>query len=153
MSALGPLERGLSAQEGGRGMILGIADNGDAPAKFTHQIAFGNALLRVVGALGLHVGMNLADDGAHVRLGKDHDRVNVRHGRKNFGTFFCGHGGPAFSLQRVDGIVGVDGDDETTAQFFCGMQVANVANVEHVEAAVGESYTFSGGAPLRNTSA
>ena len=47
-------------------MILGIADDGHAPAALDDGVALGNIISGVVGALGVNVGADFADQGAHV---------------------------------------------------------------------------------------
>src|SRR6185437_317338 len=54
------------------GMVLGIAHNLHPPSALPHHVAFGHALRAVIGALGLNVGANFADQGAHVGLREDH---------------------------------------------------------------------------------
>src|SRR5580658_8589057 len=50
---------------GGR-VILGITDDHDTPSAGFNLFALGNALHRVVGALGMKIRTNFANDGAHV---------------------------------------------------------------------------------------
>src|SRR5262249_49658486 len=47
-------------------VFFGIADDLDPPSQLSNHIALGNAVEGVVRALGLNVGMNLADQWTHV---------------------------------------------------------------------------------------
>src|SRR5271157_1740011 len=62
---------------GGR-VVLGVAYDFHPPAICPHLVAFGNILSRVIGAFGLHIRTNVANQRAHVRFGEDHDRIHVR---------------------------------------------------------------------------
>jgi len=58
-------------------VIFRIADDLDAAATLRNQIAFRNRVDRVIGALGLNVRANLADDRAHVELRENHYCIDV----------------------------------------------------------------------------
>src|SRR5882672_9984824 len=74
-----------------RRMILGIAHDRHTPTASLHFVSLRDALGRVVGAFGLKVGADFADDGAHVVLGKDDNRVHVGESREYFRTLFSRH--------------------------------------------------------------
>src|SRR5208283_3732982 len=91
---------------------------------------------------------NLADDGAHVELGKNHDRVNVGQRGNDLGAFILRHDRPAFTFKRVHRFIGIDGDHELATQRPGSPQVAYVANVQKIEAAVGQRDVLAGTPPF-----
>src|ERR1019366_8277080 len=60
-----PQPRARMNDLGGR-VILGITHDDDAASTGFDLVALGDALRRVVGALGMKIGTDFADDGAHV---------------------------------------------------------------------------------------
>ena len=133
---------------GGR-VILGIADDNDsAPAGFD-LVALGDALRRVVAALGMKVRTDFANDGAHVFLWKDYYRVNIRQRRQNFRAFFGRHHWPPFTLQRARASIGIHRNNQFAAEFPRGMQVAYVADVQQIETPVGERDAIAVAPPTR----
>src|SRR5258708_40593 len=105
------------------GVILGIADDRHSAAVFADHVGFGNAFGGVVGSLGLDVGTNFANKRAHIPFGKDDYGIDIPQRGKNLGAFSGRHQGATFTLERADGIVGVDGNNETATQFLRGVEV------------------------------
>jgi len=79
-------------------VILGITHNDDSASTGFDLVALGDALHRVVGALGMKIRTNFANDGADVCFWKDYDGVHIRQRRQNFRAFFRWHHGPPFTL-------------------------------------------------------
>ena len=128
-------------------MILGIADDDDAASAGFDFIALRDGLGRVVRALGVKIGANLADDGANVFLWEYNDGVYVSQRRENFGAFIGGHDRASFPFQRAHGGVCVHGDNELASEFASRIEVADVADVQNVKAAVRECDSIAGTAP------
>jgi hypothetical protein len=128
-------------------MVFGIADDFDAPAAFDDGVALRNTLRRVVGAFGVNVRADFADQSAYVGLGKNDDSVDIGQRRHNLGALIGGHERAAIALEFADGIVGVDGDDKFSAELFRGAQITYVADVKKIEAAVAEGNFFALRAP------
>ena len=129
-------------------MVLGIAYNRSSPATGFYFVALGDALGGVIGALGMEVGTNLSDDGAHVVLGKDHNCVNVGESREYFRALLGWHKRTPCTLESAHGTVGVDCHYEFPAQFTRGAQIADVAYVQQIEATVGERNAGAGAPPF-----
>jgi len=134
-------------------MILGIAHDDNQSAARLDLIALGNARDRVIGAFGMKIGMDFANEGAHVFFVKNDDRVNVLQRRQNLGALGGRHHGPPFTLQGAHGGIGVDRDNQFAAKFASGAQIAYMADMKQVEAAVGESDAFACAPPLGHTQA
>ena len=128
-------------------MIFGVADDHDTASAGFNFVAFGNILSRVIGSLGVKIGMNFTNDGAHVFFREHDDGVHVCQGRKNFGAFPGGHDGASFAFQRAHGRIGVHRNDQLTSEFASGMDVAYVTDVQDVEATIGERDAIAGVAP------
>lgn len=132
-------------------MILGITNDDDAAATGFDYIVLGDALRRVVGAFGMKVRTDLANDGAHVFFWEDNDGVHIRQRRQNFRAFFGRHYGPPFTLQSARGSIAVHRDNQLAAEFPGSMEVADMADVQHVEAPVGQRNAIAGAPPIRYT--
>ena len=135
------------------GVILGIANDGDAASVLAEGVALRHGVSGIVSAFGLDVGVNLANDGAHVGFGKDDDGVDVSQGGDDFCAFVLGHDGASVAFQSAHRRVGVDGDHQLPAEGFGRAQVADMADVQQVEVAVGKSDAFAGTAPLLDATA
>src|SRR6266403_1137359 len=142
-----PRPRARTNDLGGR-VILGIThDDHAAPIGFD-LIALGDALHRVVGALGMKIRADFANDRAHIRFWKNYDGVHVRQRRQNFRAFFGRHHWPALALQSAHGSVGIYRNYQFAAKFPSGAQVAYVANMQHVENTVSQRDAIAGAPPI-----
>src|SRR5262249_47482410 len=103
-----------SANDLAGGVILGIADDRNLAAVFAYGVGFGNTIGGVIGAFGLHVGVDFADEGADIALGKNHHRIDVSKGSEDFSAFFRWHERSALAFQRAHGVVGVNGHDQAS---------------------------------------
>ena len=135
------------------GVVLGVSHDRHPAATRTHDFGLGNAFGGVVGPLGLHVGANFADEGAHIAFGEDYDGVDVGQGSENLGALFGRHQGATFTLQHADGLVRIDGHDQSAAEFLGRTQVAHMAHVQEIEATVREDDTIAGTTPLADPAA
>src|SRR5208282_2335852 len=82
----------------GSRVILGITHDNDMASTGFDLVAFRDALCRVVGALGMKVRANFANDGPHILFWKNNDRVNVRQRCQNLRAFLRRHHGPPFTF-------------------------------------------------------
>ena len=131
-------------------MVLGIAHDDDAASAGFDFVALGDAFGGVVGALGVKIGTDFADDGADVVLREDDHGIDIGEGGENFGALGFRHDRAAFAFQCADRSVGVDGNNELASKCAGSVEIANVADVEDVETAVGEGDAISGVAPGRD---
>src|SRR5579885_1629920 len=119
-------------------MILRVADDADATAVGDYNPAFGHGLLGVVRPLGVNVGAEREQEFAHRRLVEDRHVVNGAEGRDRLGPLAFGDERAAFALEPTHLLVAVDRDDQKVAERASAFEVADVADVQEVEAAVGE---------------
>ena len=82
--------------------------------------------------------MNLADDGAHVVLAEDHHGVDVGKSSEDFRALFGGHQGTAFTFQRTHRFIRVQRNYQATTEFLGRVEITHVADVQQIEASVGE---------------
>src|SRR6266404_1791491 len=142
-----PRPRARTNDLGGRG-ILGITHDDNPASTGFDLVALGDALHRVVGALGMKIRAYFADDRAHILFWKNYDSVHVRQRRQNFRAFFGRHHWPAFALQSAHGSVGIHCNDQLATELPSGTQVAYVANMRHVEHTVSQRDAIAGAPPI-----
>lgn len=124
-------------------MILGIANNSDANAQAMGDSSFGNGFGSVVRALGVNVRTKFLEQFFYIRFWKNQDIVDGAECADQLGTgLFVEDRAPA-AFQVTKAGVCVHSDDEDVSFTFGAFEVANVANVERVEAAVGEYNALS----------
>ncbi len=129
-------------------MILGIADDFDATTISPNFLALGNVVARIVRALGLHVGMELGNQSAHIRLVENYDSIDIGEGCENFRAFAGRHGRPAFALKATHTVIGVDGDNKLATQRPRAAQIPDVPDMQQIEAAVGQDDLLAAAPPL-----
>ncbi len=132
-------------------MILGIAYDDNSSAAGQDFVALGNAFHRVIGALGMKIWMNFTNDGAHVFFGKNNDSVNILQRGQNLGALGLRHHRPSLALQGAHGSVAVHRDNHSAPEFASRMQIAYMADMEQIEAAVGENDALPRTPPIRYT--
>ena len=129
-------------------MVFGIADDGHAAAAGDHDISFRHALNRIIRAFGVNVGAQKPDQVSDIGLIKDGDGVDIGQRGQQLSTLVVRDTRPALSLDPPRARIGVDGDDELSAQLLGGTQIAHMAYVKKIEAAVGQNDAVTRGAPL-----
>ena len=127
-----------------RGVVLGVADDGNADAEQRGHVAFRDGLESVIGALGVDVGVNFAEKMFYVELVENYDVVHKFQRGDERRTRTLGENWAAFAFQFSGTGIGIDSDDEKIAFLFCGLQVANVADVQQIEDAIRE-HNFAAG--------
>lgn len=131
-------------------MIFCITHDCNAATVFAHQIALGHAFFRIVGTFSLNVGVNLVNESADIPLWEDDDCIDIGKSRENFGAFCSGHDGSTLAFERPYGVIGIYSDDQASTEILGGVQIANVAHVQDVKAAIRQGHSFACCAPLCN---
>jgi hypothetical protein len=129
-------------------MILRITHDDDTASAGFDFVALGDTFSGVVGALGVEVRADFADERANIFFREDDDRVDVGKSGQNFCSFFCRDDGPAFALQRAGRLIGVHRNHDFAAKPAGSLQITHVANVQEVETPVGERDATASAAPL-----
>ena len=118
-------------------MIFGITDNCNPSPAGDHKVALRHAFFRVVSPLGVDIGANQAYEIANVRGVENRDGIYIFKCCQNFCPLLFRDAGPAFSLERTDAAIRINGHNYLAAQLFGGTKIPHVANVQQIEAAVG----------------
>ena len=105
----------------------------------------------VVAALDENIGTKDADELEWGVFFEQHDGVDGGEGGHDAGAFALTDDGPGGPFEAADGAVGVEAEDEFRAETAAVLEQGDVADVEEIEAAVGEDDGFAGGAPLGDT--
>src|SRR5271156_1256387 len=132
-------------------VILWITDNHDSPSTGFDLVALGDTLHRVVGALGVKVRTDFANNCAHVLFRKNNDSVHVGQRRQYFRAFFCRHDGTPLALQRAHRSIAVDCDNQFATKFPSSVQIAYMADMQHIETPVSQRDAITGMPPTRYT--
>jgi len=118
------------------GMAFGVADDGDANAETRSGIAFGNCFGGVVGTLGVDAGAQVFEKAFHVWLIENYDVIHGGESGDEFGASLLGQDGSAGALEIANAGVGIYRDNEDVSFALGAFEIAGVANVKNVKAAV-----------------
>src|SRR6267142_1079568 len=116
-------------------MILWVANNGDANAKSRGDRAFRNAICRVIRAFGVDVGPQLFQKRLDVGFSEEHDVVHTAEGRHDLRARAFIENRPTGSLQVAHAGIGVHTNNQNIAFAARAFKIADVADVQHIEAA------------------
>ena len=86
----------------------------------------------------MHVGLERGEQRADRRFREDDDVIDAAEGGDELGAIGSRKDGSALPFQRADGVIVVDRDHQHVGFASCGLEIADVADVQQVEAAVGE---------------
>jgi hypothetical protein len=125
-------------KEATRGMRFRIAYDGDADTEALCYGAFGDSVGSVVGALGMNVWAERFEKALDVGIGKKDYKIDGAKRSDQLSASLFIENGAAGALQLSDAGIGIDSDDEEIALLLCTIEIAHMANVERVKAAVGE---------------
>ena len=125
-------------------MIFRVAYDGDPNSEKCGDFAFRHGVGSVVGPFGVNVRLNFAEQRHNVELVENYDVVHKFQRGDERRTRTLGENWAAFAFQFSGTGIGIDSDDEKIAFLFCGLQVANVADVQQIEDAIRE-HNFAAG--------
>ena len=125
-------------------MVFWIADDRDATADLSNNIALGNGLRRVVRALCMYIGTDRPDQFLDRRLVKDRYQIHGAKRGDQLGSLPPRHKGTAFSLKSACLSIGVDPDDEHIAKLFGSREIPDVTDVQEVKTPVREDNSLTG---------
>src|SRR5579883_93701 len=97
----------------------------------------------VVAAFDVDGRLQLLDEGAGGWLIEDGDIINAGEGGEDFGALLLRHQGATWAFQAARAFVAVQAKNQEIAQRAGILQVANMAEVQQVEAAIGENGLFA----------
>jgi hypothetical protein len=131
-------------------VALDVGDDVHFAAESVDGFGFGEGLAcgdRIVAAFDVYLGLEGFDQMDGGKFVEDGHVVDTAEGRQQLCTLILGHNGPAGVFVGAHGGVGVYGYHKDVAQSAGGLQIAQVANMEHIEGAVGQYEGFAFGAP------
>ncbi len=123
-------------------MRFGIADDGDAYGKALRRGAFRNSLCGIVGALGVNVGTKFLQQALDIGLWKKDYEIHWAKGCYELGARLFVENGTTGALELAKAAVRVNADDQKIAFLLCALQIADMADVQRVETAVGEHHAL-----------
>jgi hypothetical protein len=130
-------------EEIARGMIFGIADDGDLDAEAMSGGPFGNCFRRVVGSFGVNVGMEIFEEGFDARFAEEHDVVDAAECGDQFRAGVFVKDGTTGPFEVADACVRINADHEDVALAASSFEIADVAYVERIKTAVSENDALS----------
>src|SRR5919108_977546 len=126
-----------------RRMIFRITHNGYANAKPRSSSTLRNRLRRIVCAFRMDIWPQLFEQSFHAGFGKQNNVIDrTKGGNQKSACIFIEHG-PARPLQSAHTGIVVDSDNENVALAPRAFKIADVADVQSIEAAVREDDAFA----------
>lgn len=119
-------------------------DELDAAAVALDDLGLGQRLERVVAALDVDVGADLGDDGLGRLLAEQHDVVDGLERADDLGAVELAVDGARGALVAAHGRIRVEAEHEAVAEGARLLEVAHMAGVQDVEAAVREDDLLPG---------
>lgn len=96
----------------------------------------------VITAFDIDVGLGGSKEPGGADIGEDGDGIDRFQGGEDGGAVVLGIDGAALAFQAADGGIAVDADEEKVTEIAGGLEVGDVAEVEEIEAAVGDDEIF-----------
>ena len=128
-------------------MIFRIPDNLNPAAAGNHRIPLRHSFPSVVSAFGMDVRTQETDQLTDVRRIEDGHRIHILQRGQYLSAFAGRSAWAAFALQGANTGIRIYGHDYAAAQLLGAVQVAYMANVQQIKAAIGKNDFVSGIAP------
>ena len=119
-------------------MVFGIANNLNATTAGDHDIALRNAFRGVVGAFGMYIGPQQADQLLYIRGIENSHRVHIFQRCQNFSPFLFRDTRTAFPFELAHAGIRIDRDNQLSAKIFCRAKIADMSDMQQIKAAIGE---------------
>src|SRR5882672_5697604 len=135
---IGRAEKTDLADQIGRRVPLGVADDGRADPQRLRDRPLGNALHGVVRSFRMHLRTDPAQERFHRILLEEGHPVDALERRHELEALLQREERAPASLELPSRGVGVQGDEEGLARLLRALEIADVPHVKEVEDAVGE---------------
>jgi len=119
-------------------MILRIAHNRDSPAICEHGLPLGHGRFGVVGSLAMNIGLDRLEQRCNRGLVENDNVVDVPKRRDHLCTIGLVHNRSTTTLQPSNRLIVIDRDDQSVGLPRGILQVADMPDVEQIEATVCE---------------
>ena len=136
-------------EKSARGVILRVAHNGDADTELLGDGAFGDSVRCVVSPFGVNVGPQIFQEGFDVGFGEEHDVVHAAERRNEAGPRALIENRPAGALQIAHAGIAIYADHENIAFAAGAVEIADVSDVQRIEAAVRQDDALAAALVLR----
>jgi hypothetical protein len=124
-------------------VVLRIARDSYFTAIRPYAIPLWYGIFSIVRAFGMDPRTKYFEYTGDIGFVKHHYIIHTPEGGDKSGAFLLIQYGALRTFDRPDGAVAVDRNDQGIAQLASALKVAHVANVQNIEAAIGENNTFS----------
>jgi hypothetical protein len=132
-----------------RGMILGIADDGNFNAETVGRSSLRHRFACVVGAFGVNVRAEVFEQRFYARFAEEEDVIDgVKRGHQE-GAAALIKNGAAGAFQSSDARVGIDADNQEVACATGSLEIADVAYVKSIKTTVGKNDSLAAPPVLR----
>src|SRR3974390_247938 len=118
------------------GMVFRVADNSYANTKPRAGGPLRHGVGGVVGAFGVDIGTQILEEFCDVGFRENDHVVDIADRRNQLCAGLLVENGPAGTFQARNTRIRVDGDDQDVAFALCPGEIADVADVQRVEATV-----------------
>jgi hypothetical protein len=122
-----------------RGMILGIADDGNFNAETMGRSSLWHRFACVVGAFGVNVRAEVFEQRFYARFAEEQDVIDGAKRGDEEGAGALIKYGAAGALQSRDARVGIDADNQEVAFAAGSLEIADVAYVKSIKTTVGKN--------------
>jgi hypothetical protein len=119
------------------------ADHGDTDIEERRKIGFAGIIGPAIGAPGMHVRLELAEQRLHVRIVENDHVVHGGQRGDQSRPSPLGKNGPAFAFQFSRTPIGMNRNDEQISFGARGAEISNVADMKQVEYAACENNSAS----------
>jgi hypothetical protein len=122
-----------------RGMIFGIADDGNFNAETMGRSSLGHRFDCVVGAFGVNVRAEFFEQRFYVRFAEEKNVIDgVKRGDKEGAGAFIKNGAAA-AFQSRNARVSIDADNQEVAFAAGSLEIADVAYVKSIKTTIGKN--------------
>jgi len=119
-------------------VVFRVTDDGYADAEALGDGTLGDVFGGVIGAFRVDVWAKVFEERFDVRLGEEENEIDIAEGGNELRTSVLVEDGAAGTFEAADAGISIDGDDKDVALLFCSGEITDVADVQSVEATVGE---------------
>lgn len=114
-------------------MVLWIADDRNATANLSNNVAFGNGLSRIIGAFSVYIGAYGPNQLLDRRLVEYCDEIDCAKGGDQFRALVFGNERTALTLESSGLGIGVDPNDEKIAERFRSLEISNMTYMQEIK--------------------
>jgi len=119
-----------------RGMIFGVADDGNFDAEACGRGALGHRFCRVVGSFGMNVRTEVFEERFNARFAEEENVIDGAKGGDEEGAGVLIENGTTGAFQRTDARIRVDADNEDVALKARTFEITDVPYVKRIKTSI-----------------